>query len=419
MGRERSSVKEHKKPGFFSQISIDTKVLHETGLLDSEPEPVFDRLTSIAARALNVPVSLISLIDNDRQYFKSQCGLGEPLASRRETSLEYSFCQHVVVLAEPLVIENALEHPLVHNSPSVQELGVRCYLGVPVTDGRGNILGSLCAIDFKPRTWSEQDIELLTALAEQFATEIDMRLTYAEHARDLEALHRAQKDRQRAIRSIVQDLRAPLNSLRANLHLLPLLGSVNEDQKENLELAMRSIRMLDRVVGGVLDAGVREEKGGVELSCAGYFLQDLVESAVEQLALLAAEKGVSVQTDAPSSLPAVFVDGEKLVRILVNLGGKSISSMNSEGRIVVAVREERTGQQARLVLTISTHPGGSVDGSPVDDKTPSASPAGLDLVFCKNILEAHRGDVELKYQPDGRRDYTLWLPLTGWSGPVE
>lgn len=419
MGRERSSVKEHKKPGFFSQISIDTKVLHETGLLDSKPEPVFDRLTSIAARALNVPVSLISLIDNDRQFFKSHCGLGEPLASRRETSLEYSFCQHVVVLAEPLVIENALEHPLVHDSPSVQELGVRCYLGVPVTDGRGHILGSLCAIDFKPRQWGEHDIELLSALAEQFATEIDMRLTYAEHAQDLEALHRAQKDRQRAIRSVVQDLRAPLNSLRANLHLLPLLGPVNEDQKENLELAARSIRMLDRIVGGMLDAGVREEKGGLELNCAGYFLQDLVESAVEQLALLAAEKGVAVRTEASTSLPAVFVDGEKLVRILVNLAGRSINSMNSEGRVVVAVREERTGEQARLVLTISTHPDGSGDDSPIDNTPSATKPAGLDLVFCKNILEAHRGDVVLECHPDGRRDYLLWLPLTGWSGPVE
>src|SRR3712207_8572091 len=84
-----------------------------TGLLDSAPEASFDRLTRLAARMLGAPVSLVSLVDRDRQFFKSSVGLPDPWASRRETPLTHSFCQHAVATREPLVIEDARDHPLV------------------------------------------------------------------------------------------------------------------------------------------------------------------------------------------------------------------------------------------------------------------------------------------------------------------
>ena len=78
--------------------------LRRTGLLDTPPEEVFDRLTRLVRRLLGAPVVLVSLVDADRQFFKSALGLPEPWATRRETPLSHSFCQHVVATGAPLAV---------------------------------------------------------------------------------------------------------------------------------------------------------------------------------------------------------------------------------------------------------------------------------------------------------------------------
>ena len=88
------------------------EALRRTSLLDSPPEEAFDRLTRLATAVLRVPVALVSLVDSDRQFFKSQCGLPEPLASSRQTPLTHSFCKHAVGSREPLVVADARLDPL-------------------------------------------------------------------------------------------------------------------------------------------------------------------------------------------------------------------------------------------------------------------------------------------------------------------
>src|SRR5512141_3149564 len=88
------------------------EALRRTSLLDSPPEEAFDRLTRLAAAILRVPVALVSLVDSDRQFFKSQCGLSEPLASLRQTPLTNSFCKHAVGSRVALVVTDAQRPPL-------------------------------------------------------------------------------------------------------------------------------------------------------------------------------------------------------------------------------------------------------------------------------------------------------------------
>ena len=121
--------------------------LRKTGLLDTPPEHAFDRLTRFVTRILNVPVSLVSLVDADRQFFKSEIGLPEPWASLRQTPLSHSFCQHLVTADVPLVVEDAPNNPLVCDNLAIRDLGVVSYLGVPLVNPDGYVLGSLCAID--------------------------------------------------------------------------------------------------------------------------------------------------------------------------------------------------------------------------------------------------------------------------------
>jgi DNA-binding CsgD family transcriptional regulator len=149
--------------------------LQRTGLLDTIPELQFDRVTRLACRLLGTEVALLSLIDADRQFFKSSCGLPEPWASARQTPLSHSFCQHVVASEKYLAIEDARTEPLVADNPAVSELGVIAYLGVPVLAPNGKILGSFCAIAPKPRAWSKDDIALMQDLSGIVESEIALR----------------------------------------------------------------------------------------------------------------------------------------------------------------------------------------------------------------------------------------------------
>ena len=117
------------------------RALRATGLLDTAPEEPFDKLTQLVCRLLRVPVSLVSLVGADRQFFKSQQGLPEPWAKARETPLSHSFCQHVVLRQEPFVIDDARSDPLVCENLAIPDLGVAAYLGVPLTTPEGHVLG--------------------------------------------------------------------------------------------------------------------------------------------------------------------------------------------------------------------------------------------------------------------------------------
>jgi GAF domain-containing protein len=150
-------------------------VLREYNLLDSEVEEAFDRLTQLASKITNSPISLVSLVDADRQFFKSLIGLPENVAQARETPLSHSFCKHVVEDQSPLIIEDAREHPVLKDNLAVPELGVISYLGMPLDTEGGVCLGSFCVIDTKPRKWSEREIEIMRDLALSVMAEIELR----------------------------------------------------------------------------------------------------------------------------------------------------------------------------------------------------------------------------------------------------
>jgi GAF domain-containing protein len=170
--------------------------LHRLNILDTPPEAALDRLTRIACRVLRAPVGLVSLVDRDRQFFKSCVGLPEPIASARQTPLSHSFCKHVVASGKPLVIEDARANPLVNLNPSIAELGIVAYAGIPLIASTGETLGSFCVIDSKPRAWTFEDVEALQDLAACVMHEIEGR-----------SLLRASEDRCRELEARLRDAR--------------------------------------------------------------------------------------------------------------------------------------------------------------------------------------------------------------------
>ncbi|NMO20102.1 GAF domain-containing protein [Pyxidicoccus fallax] len=174
--------------------------LRRTALLDSPAEESFDRLSRLTAKVLHVPISLVTLLDRDRQFFKSCVGLPAPWRDARQTPLTWSFCVHVVATGEPLVVEDARQHPVLKENLAVDGLGVVAYAGFPLKASGGEVLGTLCAIDTKPRVWTEEDLSILGDLAQSVMTEIELRATreLEAHARATEAARaEAEASRQR------------------------------------------------------------------------------------------------------------------------------------------------------------------------------------------------------------------------------
>jgi len=142
--------------------------LHELGILDTPPEERFDRLTRLARRLFDVPIALVSLVDSDRQWFKSRAGL-----EATETPREVSFCSHAIGGSDVMVVTNAAHderfshNPLVADPPSI-----RFYAGAPVKGPDGSSLGTLCIIDHEPRELGPEDAELLRDLAEMVENEL-------------------------------------------------------------------------------------------------------------------------------------------------------------------------------------------------------------------------------------------------------
>jgi len=151
------------------------EALRRTSLLDSPPEEAFDRLTRLATAVLHVPVALVSLVDGDRQFFKSQSGLSEPLATSRQTPLTSSFCKHAVGSREPLVVADARRHPVVQRNPAISELGVIAYAGIPLITSEGHALGTFCVVDGRPHDWTDEEVGILRVLAQSTMSEIELR----------------------------------------------------------------------------------------------------------------------------------------------------------------------------------------------------------------------------------------------------
>ncbi len=148
--------------------------LRRSALLDSRQEEAFDRLTRRACDAIGVPVALVSLVDADRQFFKSAQGLREPFASARQTPLSHSFCQYVVAGKRPLVVADAREVSFLADNPAITDLAIIGYAGVPLC-AHGFVLGAFCAIDDLPHEWSSEDLAVLEDLATACSTEIHLR----------------------------------------------------------------------------------------------------------------------------------------------------------------------------------------------------------------------------------------------------
>ena len=152
--------------------------LREYHILDTEAEPTYDDITALAAYVCDAPIALISLVDESRQWFKSKLGL-----TQQETPRDVAFCAHAILQTEPLIVRDALEDERFSDSALVTRAPhIRFYAGFPLTTQDGLAVGTLCAIDRKPRRLSTEQKTAMQALARQVMALLELRRVSARMA---------------------------------------------------------------------------------------------------------------------------------------------------------------------------------------------------------------------------------------------
>ena len=137
------------------------QALRDLLILDTPPEERFDRISAFAAKEFDVPMALVSLVDRDRQWFKSEVGMGV-----RETPIDASICAHAILGTQPLIVEDTYNDLRFHDNPVViNNPQIRFYAGQPLFSEEGQPLGTLCLIDPAPRQLSNKQLRLFIDMA--------------------------------------------------------------------------------------------------------------------------------------------------------------------------------------------------------------------------------------------------------------
>jgi len=198
-------------------------------ILDTRPEERFDDLTKLAALICGVPISLISLIDRDRQWFKSKFGLG-----LEETPRAHAFCTHAIMQPEMFVVPDATQDERFAQNPLVTgDLHIRFYAGAPLAARDGHLLGTICVIDHEPHTLSDAQKEALEILSRMVIANIELRSDLSELRDALAARDAAEGPSGEAaaglddIMSRLRGIAADLKAVREGKHLVPKTRKAN------------------------------------------------------------------------------------------------------------------------------------------------------------------------------------------------
>lgn len=360
--------------------------LRNLRILDTAPEAAFDDLTVLASLICQTPIAVVTLIDADRQWFKSRVGL-----TQEETPRSIAFCAHTILEQDLLIVQDALEDKRFSDNPVVtSQPFVRFYAGMPLVSPEGYAVGALCTIDLVPRTLSDEQMDALRILGRQAATHFQLRQSHMR-LREMEALRDA------TVHMMVHDLRSPLTSIIGAIENLSELGPLEEGQKEMVRVAQAESQRLIAMTGDMLDISRMEDRS-FRLKVEDVAIRDLIEQEARSSVPVAEEKRISIMTDVAPDVGKVLGNERALQRVLDNLLTNAIRHTPSGGSITISAL--KAGQSEVAIAVSDTGEGMSKhDVEHVFDKFYQGSErahggsAGLGLTYCKLAVEAMGGSI--------------------------
>lgn len=369
-------------------------------ILDTPPDGSFDRITAVAARLFDVPIALVTLVDEDRIWFKSRYGLDAAQIDR-----DPGLCASAILQSDVYVVSDALEDLRTLSNPLVAgEMGLRFYAAAPLATGDGHNLGTLCLLDVQPRQFSEQEQKTLGDLAAIVMDEMELRFTalrtIAEQAR-----------RERDFVAIAShELRNPLATAKTFLQVAQRkLADHPGGARDYVQKADFHLQRLAGLLADLLDVS-RIEHGKLMLRTTGFDMDELMAEAAQSVQVLQDTHRITLSGRAGQ----VRGDRERLNQLITNLltnavkysppGSEvKIEARTDAGRLYVDVIDQGVGiAPDRLEKIFDRYHRESTAGF--------ISGLGLGLHIAQEIAQRHDGELYAESEPGRGSVFRFTMP---------
>lgn len=383
--------------------------LYELGILDTLEEQAYDDLTRLAAEICNTPIALVSLVDRDRQWFKSHHGL-----DAKETPRDVAFCAHAILNNDVFIVEDPSKDERFQDNPLVTgEPHVNFYAGAPLIMSDNNRLGTLCVIANEARTITNDQKDALEALARQVVSQLELRLKVKE----LETLDHAKDE---FISMVSHELRTPLTAIYGSLSLLVnnKAGGLTDKQQNMVEISHRNTERLLSLVNDILDIA-KLESGRFDLNIEELNIGELLEKSIElnEQYCKGCETNITLNLSGHKDI-MISGDEQRILQVMSNLISNAAKFTHDSDTIEINLDIDND----YATVDVTDHgPGISInqqdllftkfkqlDGQ-VNNKLPGS---GLGLNISKNIIELQHGTMSFESTPNIKTTFSFKLPLT-------
>jgi signal transduction histidine kinase len=365
--------------------------LYQYDILDSLPELEFDELVNLASRICKVPISLVSLIDADRQWFKAKIGV-----EASETARDISFCGHAIQQDGLFIVPDATKDDRFSDNPMVTgEQGIRFYAGVPLTSEMGYNVGMLCVKDNVPRDLTQEQREALVVLGKQVMKQMELRLKNKE----LERISAAQ---QRIISIMAHDIRNPMAAIASLLELYDQKIVAPERLPAFINEISNSLKGTMGLLENLIDWGKMQiQKNAV--APVPVSLKEIVEKIFVELAAASSKKGNKLDFEFADGSGVtgdltVTLDENIFKFILRNLvtnankftqnGNITVVAQQNKNQLIIHIKDTGIGMPAHVCAKLFDGPGKCSRKG-----TQNESGSGLGLVLVREFVEKCGGTI--------------------------
>ncbi|TVR17103.1 MAG: sensor histidine kinase [Balneolaceae bacterium] len=390
------------------------KALDSYNIIYTDSEKEYDELTLLAATICNSPVSLINFIDEHEQWSKSVYGIAK---NYRRVPRSQTICQYAIQKNDLFEVpdlsadERFKEIPYIKHDPKF-----RYYLGAPLEDSEGNIIGTLCVLDYIPKTLDAEKKSQLRILANQVMAHLELR-------KQNEALQKLNQHQVQLMKILSHDLRAPLNGIIGLSELMVLSDEDNFKKDESREIISginRSAVQLKQMISGILNYALFKTEG-INLNREEIDLNESINKAKELYEPLARFKNIELDITGGESIKKIVLDKEKFEQIFGNLLSNSIKYTENGGfvkstievvghngskSLILKVKDNGIGMSEELTEMVLN---GEVTGN--TNKTIKAESTGIGVTIIKRFVDFFGGTLQIKSKEGEGSEFTVTLPL--------
>ncbi|KFF02979.1 GAF domain-containing hybrid sensor histidine kinase/response regulator [Flavobacterium reichenbachii] len=374
--------------------------LKRYNIIDTLPENAFDDATKLVSYICGVPIAHISFIDEDRQWFKSEIGIG-----LTEVPREISFCQYTIMDTKMLEIPDTHLNDTFKDDDNVTGgFKVRFYAGVPLTTPDGYNIGTLCAIDHVTKELNDDQRNALSIVAKHVVNQLELRTKNIELAKQKKIAERAVFAKDSFLANMSHEIRTPLNAIIGFTDLLAqtTMDNVQRDYIESVQVAGENLLI---IINDILDLS-KIESGNLTIDAQSFNLKKTLKH-IYNLLKVKASKDIEVNLFLDADMPDVVIgDQGRLNQILVNLVGNSIK-FTQEGEVTVSVKKVgETDDDYSLKFSVKdTGIGIQKDKLKTifdrftqaeESTTRTFGGTGLGLNIVKQLVELHKSEIHVK-----------------------